>query len=523
MMTTSGLAFGRYEILGELGQGGFATVYRAWDPLLGRQVAVKALLPHLAANPEIRRRFLTEARGIAALRHPNIVSFYDVGEADGRPFFTMELIDGPTLAELLSAGHGLPLDEVQRIVSGLCSAADYFHAAGLVHRDIKASNVMLDRAGGAVLMDFGIVLALDEAQQTRTGVTMGTPETMAPEQVRGQRAGPEADIYSLGVLTYQLLAGRPPFIGDTGYVLHAHAYDGPPPLENFRLGLPPSVYAAVEWALAKDPAARPPSADQFMAALSGKGGTPGDLGRAGPQAPGAARAPSRRGKLGVVGAIAAGAGGVACVVLAMFLLLGRSKPTPPKPVPAPSPLSPLSVPNQLAGTYGIYYTDPAVLPPPLQAQVCQDQGSDGNPAVEDDLEVTTMEVNSDGTVKVSYNWHAQRLDGLICMMPVEAGCEQVSLSIARSDGSLRPGSCTSDSGAQPDQNGDRYGKNIPGAWTFKFDPGDFQHLSAMLMFLTVKVSVAGDSGPLDTVLHHIQLQGLPPDSAPAPGVTGAEQ
>ena len=263
--------FGRYEIVGELGWGGFASVYRAWDPTLGREVALKALLPHLAAVPEIRQRFLSEARAIASLRHPNIVQFYEVGEANGRPFFTMELIDGPSLAALLSSGEGLPYEEALGIVRSLASALDYLHGAGLVHRDIKAANVMLDRTGRAVLMDFGIVRNLDVTQHTRTGATLGSTETMAPEQVRGEPVGPATDIYALGIVTYQLLAGQPPFVGDTAYVLYAQAHELPPPLWQTRPGLPGAVYSAVDWALAKDPAARPATARLFVEALTGEG------------------------------------------------------------------------------------------------------------------------------------------------------------------------------------------------------------------------------------------------------------
>jgi eukaryotic-like serine/threonine-protein kinase len=261
----SGARFGRYELVDTLGEGGFATVYLALDTALERQVALKALLPHLAKNAEVKRRFLAEGRAIARLRHPNIVTIHDVGEEDGRPFYTMELIEGQTLAELTADGRRLKLAEVMKILEGLCSAVDYLHAAGLVHRDIKPSNVMLDHSDRVVLMDFGIARSLDETQYTRTGATLGTPEYMAPEQIRGMPAGPPADIYAIGILAYQLLAGRPPFVGDTAYVLHAQAYEPLPPLSATAPGLPRSVYAAIEAALAKDPSERFGSALQFRA------------------------------------------------------------------------------------------------------------------------------------------------------------------------------------------------------------------------------------------------------------------
>jgi serine/threonine-protein kinase len=237
-MVTELSQLGRYGLREILGDGGFATVYRAWDAILGREVALKALLPHLARQPEVRRRFLAEARSLAALRHPNIVGFLDVGEAGGLPFFTMELVEGPTLAQLIGRSGPQPPDAVAAMLLDLASAVDYIHAAGLIHRDIKAANVMLDGAGRTLLMDFGVVRALDNTQFTQTGAALGTPETMAPEQVRGLHTGPATDIYALGILAYQLLAGRPPFVGDTAYVLHAQAYEPPPPLHALRPGLP---------------------------------------------------------------------------------------------------------------------------------------------------------------------------------------------------------------------------------------------------------------------------------------------
>ena len=262
--------FGRYEILGTLGQGSFATVYRARDPLLERTVALKVLLPHLAADAEDRQRFLAEARALAALRHPGIVTVYEAGESEGQPFIAMELVEGETLAARAARSGPLPLIRVLPIIISLAAALDVVHAAGLVHRDVKDSNVLIEPSGRVVLMDFGIALATSRARLTQVGYGMGTPESASPEQIRGDQVGPAADSYALGVLTYQLLAGRLPFSGDIAHVLYAQAHLPPPPLREARPGLPAAVYAAVEAALAKDPADRPESAGAFARMLAGQ-------------------------------------------------------------------------------------------------------------------------------------------------------------------------------------------------------------------------------------------------------------
>lgn len=154
------------------------------------------------------------------------------------------------------------------ILSAVASAVDYLHAAGLVHRDIKPLNVMMEPSGRVVLMDFGIARHVAAARRTATGMTFGTPAYMSPEQVRGEPVGPAADIYALGLLTYELLGGRPPFDGASAYVMHAHAYDPPPPLDHARPGLPEGVYAAIEAALAKEQRQRPASAGRFVDLLT---------------------------------------------------------------------------------------------------------------------------------------------------------------------------------------------------------------------------------------------------------------
>ncbi len=259
--------FGRYELLGTLGHGSFATVYRARDPLLEREVALKVLLPHLCAEPEDRERFLAEARALATLRHPNIVTVFEAGEEAGTPYFAMELVEGQTLAELIAQQGAFPLDRALPLLRDLAAALDAVHAAGLVHRDVKDSNVLLEASGRAVLMDFGIALSTRRTRLTQLGYGMGTPETAAPEQIRGEAVGPPADIYALGILAYQLLSGHLPFTGDVAHVLYAQAHLPPPPLCEANPALPASLCAAVEAALAKDPTLRPSSAGAFVRML----------------------------------------------------------------------------------------------------------------------------------------------------------------------------------------------------------------------------------------------------------------
>ena len=267
--------FGRYEIRDLVGSGGMATVYRAFDPVLEREVAIKVLHPHLAQDASFVGRFQHEARAVAALRHPNIVRVYDVGVEGGSYFMVMEFIDGGTLATLLRAGpersegtRGLPLTEVLRLVLPLCSAIDYAAGQGMVHRDIKPANIMLTKSGDPVLTDYGIARMMSGTTFTASGMVMGSAHYMAPEQAQGLAVDVRADIYALGVVLFQMLTGRVPFDADTtGSILAQHIVAPIPSLAAYDPTPPRGLQTVLEKALAKDPAARYQTAQELGHAL----------------------------------------------------------------------------------------------------------------------------------------------------------------------------------------------------------------------------------------------------------------
>ncbi|MEN9938693.1 MAG: hypothetical protein RLZZ387_5272 [Chloroflexota bacterium] len=250
-----------YTIEALIGRGGMSRVYRAFDRKLQRPVALK-VLAEPTASQEFAQRFQHEALVLARLRHPNIVAVYDLGLYAGVSYMVQELLPGPTLEQqlhgLAERGGRLGRAEAVAIVSQLAAGLDAAHAAGVIHRDVKPSNAIWGAAGTLVLTDFGIARSqLADARQTQTGVICGTPAYLSPEQAEGRPVTPSSDIYALGVVLYELLAGRAPFEGPTPLsVLMKHLQSPPPPLEELRPDLPPPVYAVVYAALAKDPAQR---------------------------------------------------------------------------------------------------------------------------------------------------------------------------------------------------------------------------------------------------------------------------
>ncbi|MCA9854248.1 MAG: protein kinase [Dehalococcoidia bacterium] len=259
---------GRYTIVDEIGRGASSTLYRAEDAVLGRVVAIKAMSAALSADPNFVERFTAEARLAARLDHPNIVTVYDVGVMDDdRPFISMKLIEGMQLDDYAKAHPDLGRHERIALLSQVASALDYIHSRGLVHRDVKPANILVDAQGNATLMDFGVAVAVDSVRLTQTGMIVGTPRYMAPEQVQGFEATPATDIYALGVVAYELLSGGTPFSAAGTALLYQIVNDAPQPIRNYDADISGGAASVVERALSKDPTARFDRASDFIAAL----------------------------------------------------------------------------------------------------------------------------------------------------------------------------------------------------------------------------------------------------------------
>jgi serine/threonine-protein kinase len=258
---------GRYEILAELGRGAMGKVYRARDPIVGREVAIKSL--NLEEFPkrqqeEILGRFRREAQAAGQLNHPNIVTIFDVGES----FFVMELVKGETLQARVAGKKPLSLEETLGVVAPIAAALDYAHKRGVVHRDVKPANIMLTDRGVPKLMDFGLA-HLDTTVLTRAGQSLGSPAYMAPEQIQGIEPTPRADLYALAVVTYEMLTGARPFAGkNITTLLHQVVHESPLPPRHFNAALPPRYDELFERALAKVPEERFSDAADFVTELN---------------------------------------------------------------------------------------------------------------------------------------------------------------------------------------------------------------------------------------------------------------
>lgn len=259
---------GEYEIMKELGRGGMATVFLAHDVSLDRRVAIKVMAPHLMAGEGMAERFKLEARTAAQLSHPHIIPIYAVKETGSALFFVMKYVEGRPLDEVVAKTGPMPIPMVKDILGKVGSALGYAHRRGVVHRDIKPGNIMIDEEGTPIVTDFGIAKVAENTGLTQTGTTIGTPSYMSPEQCEAKEVTGASDQYSLGVVAFQMLTGKLPFEADSAVgVMYKHAHEAPPPLEDFRPDCPPDLRETVHRTLAKDPAERWPTLEAVVQRL----------------------------------------------------------------------------------------------------------------------------------------------------------------------------------------------------------------------------------------------------------------
>jgi serine/threonine-protein kinase len=258
---------GKYDVVSLIGRGGMGVVYKAMDPHLDRQVAIKMMTGGFGDNPDLLKRFFREAQSLGSLQHPNIVTVYDLGDYDGNPYLVMEFLEGEGLDTVFTSRRQLSFLEKSNIVIQVCTGLAYAHQRGVVHRDIKPANIMLAKDGSVKIFDFGIAHIGDQSV-TKTGQMIGTPSYMSPEQVNGKPLDARTDLFSTGVVLYQLFAGHLPFEGDsTANTFLKILYDPPLPLKNFLPACPQELETILLRALAKDPADRYHSAEEFALEL----------------------------------------------------------------------------------------------------------------------------------------------------------------------------------------------------------------------------------------------------------------
>ena len=267
LQLAQGSIIGHYRIIEKIGAGGMGEVYLAEDTKLDRKVALKFLPPHLCQDADCRARFTREAQAAAKLDHPNIVAVHEVGEFQGRPFFSMQHVEGQSLKEVI-AGKALPLDRIIEIGVQVCDGLQAAHESGITHRDIKPSNILIDSHGRARIVDFGLASVLGLDHLTKTGSTLGTIGYMSPEQVRGEQVDHRTDLFSLGVVLYEMITGHFPFKSDSeAATLHAITDTMPEPLARFRREVPPELQTIVDKALDKNVATRYQHADDIATDL----------------------------------------------------------------------------------------------------------------------------------------------------------------------------------------------------------------------------------------------------------------
>ena len=258
----------RYQVEARIGAGGMAEVYRGFDPILNRTVAVKVLLPQFARDTSFVQRFRREAQAAARLNQPNIVGVYDTGADDGTQYIVMEFVEGRTLGEFMETGRRPTPVQSAEIAQKICGALSAAHAVGVIHRDIKPGNVMVTREGTVKVMDFGIARVLGPETAPQTSAVLGTASYLSPEQAQGSPVDARTDIYSLGVVLYEMLTGRPPFMGDTPVaVAYKQVNETPVVPSQLNSDVPPRLDAVVMKALSKNPSNRYQTADEFSADL----------------------------------------------------------------------------------------------------------------------------------------------------------------------------------------------------------------------------------------------------------------
>jgi len=354
---------GEYVIEEPIGRGGFGTVYRANHPLIGKQVAIKVLSRKCSADSDTVSRFIAEARAVNQIRHRNIIDIFSFGQLeDGRHYYVMEFLDGEPLDRYLATRGPMTLDAALPVLRAVARALDAAHAKGIAHRDLKPENILLARDDDGVpfpkLLDFGIakLMGPEEARthKTGTGVPLGTPYYMSPEQCRGRDVDHRTDIYSFGVMTFRLLTGHYPFDGELIDILHKQIYEEPPRASRVNAALPPELDAAIAWMMRKDPAQRPRTLIDAVIALGGEGAamstpmlTPSKVAAAVTR-PSIPPAPRRRPWLLPV-ALVAVAGGAAAIALVTWNGGSPAKMTA-QPAPAPAPVKqappPVKTPEQ---------------------------------------------------------------------------------------------------------------------------------------------------------------------------------
>ena len=264
-----GQMLGPYRIINQIGQGGMANVYKAYQASMDRHVAVKVLPSQLAESKEFVKRFQQEARIIARLEHPHILPVFDYGESDGVAYFVMRYLEAGTLKDKMQASKSLPLKEIDRIFTQLTEALSYAHGHGVIHRDLKPANALVDTEGNLFLTDFGIAKLLESASPrlTQTDAIMGTPAYISPEQAQARPVDQRSDIYSLGIILYEMVTGRVPFVADTPLAIILKHVSDPLPLPSMiKPDISPAIERVILKALAKDPQDRFETAAEFLAA-----------------------------------------------------------------------------------------------------------------------------------------------------------------------------------------------------------------------------------------------------------------